>query len=111
MWSTYFAVVWSVYGIVWPLDLLLGTSGVAAIASVLLSYVAKGCELPDAEERLLARVDAIQVPSVASAAERRPRYAPRASPPKGAAGSGSGAGPATAASSSATCAMRTARPR
>jgi len=46
MWSTYFAVIWLVYGIVWPLDLLIGTIGMAALSSILLSYVAISPALP-----------------------------------------------------------------
>ena len=40
MWSVYFAILWSVYGIVWPFDVLLGTIVLAAVSTVLLSYVA-----------------------------------------------------------------------
>ncbi len=46
MWSLYFAILWSIYGIVWPFDLALGTAGLAAISSVLLSYVAISPAVP-----------------------------------------------------------------
>lgn len=46
MWLSYFAIFWIGYGIQWPFDLLLGTAGLAAISSVLLSYVAISPAMP-----------------------------------------------------------------
>ncbi|HET8568002.1 MAG TPA: peroxidase family protein [Candidatus Limnocylindria bacterium] len=46
MWSAYFAITWTIYEIVWPLDLLIGTVGLAALSSVLLSYVAISPSMP-----------------------------------------------------------------
>lgn len=40
LWSTYFLILLLVYGIQWPWDLWLGTTGVAAFSGLLLSYVA-----------------------------------------------------------------------
>lgn len=40
LWSTYFLILHLVYGIQWPLDLWLGTTGVAAFSGLMLSYVA-----------------------------------------------------------------------
>src|SRR5207248_1381502 len=46
MWSVYFAILWTAYGIVWPFDLALGTVGVASITTTLLSYVAISPAVP-----------------------------------------------------------------
>jgi hypothetical protein len=40
LWATYFLVLRAVHGIVWPLDLSIGTTVLAAIMGILLSYVA-----------------------------------------------------------------------
>jgi len=40
LWSTYLVVLTWIYGIVWPFDLWLGTTFLAAISGLLLSYVA-----------------------------------------------------------------------
>src|SRR5438876_7034727 len=40
LWSAYFLIIRLVYGIEWPFDLLLGTTLLAAIEGLLLSYVA-----------------------------------------------------------------------
>ena len=40
MWSVYFAILWTLYEVTWPFDLTLGTIGMAAISTALLSYVA-----------------------------------------------------------------------
>ena len=40
LWSTYILVLTWIYGIVWPVDLWLGTTLLAAISGLLLSYVA-----------------------------------------------------------------------
>jgi len=40
LWSTYILVLTWIYGIVWPFDLWLGTTFLAAISGLLLSYVA-----------------------------------------------------------------------
>lgn len=45
-WSAYFAILWAVYGVVWPLDLTLGTVGLAALSAALLSYVAISPAVP-----------------------------------------------------------------
>src|SRR5207248_8317230 len=46
MWTVYFAILWTAYGIVWPFDLALGTVGVASITTTLLSYVAISPAVP-----------------------------------------------------------------
>ena len=40
LWSTYILVLTSIYGIVWPFDLWLGTTLLASITGLLLSFVA-----------------------------------------------------------------------
>jgi hypothetical protein len=40
LWTAYFLILRFAYGVVWPFDLWLGTTGLAAICGVLLSYVA-----------------------------------------------------------------------
>jgi hypothetical protein len=40
MWSAYFLILSFAYGIRWPFDLWIGTTGIAAISGLLLSYVA-----------------------------------------------------------------------
>jgi hypothetical protein len=40
LWTTYFLVLRAFHGIVWPLDLWIGTTGLAAIMGFLLSFVA-----------------------------------------------------------------------
>ena len=40
MWSAYFLILSVAYGIRWPFDLWIGTTGLAAISGLLLSYVA-----------------------------------------------------------------------
>ena len=40
LWSAYFLIIRLVYGIEWPFDLLLGTTLLAAIEGLLLSYIA-----------------------------------------------------------------------
>lgn len=62
LWSTYLLVLVWIYGIQWPFDLWLGTTFLAAISGLLLSYVAiapvvpapvteGGIPLPEDEER------------------------------------------------------------
>jgi len=40
LWTTYFLILRSVYAIEWPFDLSLGTTLLASISGLLLSYVA-----------------------------------------------------------------------
>ena len=61
MWSAYFAVIWMVYGIVWPMDLLLGAVGVAALSSVLLSYVAISPAVPVSVEEAATASEAAAI--------------------------------------------------
>jgi hypothetical protein len=46
MWSTYFVILRAFYDVAWPFDLWLGTTGLAAISGVLLSYVAISPTIP-----------------------------------------------------------------
>ena len=46
MWLIYFAILWTVYGIMWPVDLILGTVGVATLSGLLLSFVAISPTVP-----------------------------------------------------------------
>ena len=46
MWPAYFAILWIVYGITWPWDLTLGTIGLGALSTALLSYVAISPAVP-----------------------------------------------------------------
>lgn len=74
MWSAYFAILWTVYDVKWPLDLVLGTIGLAAISSVLLSYVAISPAVP------VSVGDGATHPELAAvvAAQREPDRAPAA---------------------------------
>ena len=67
LWSTYILVITWVYGIVWPFDLWLGTTLLAAISGLLLSYVAIAPVvpapvteggLPEVEDERRVRTDA-----------------------------------------------------
>lgn len=40
LWTTYFLILQLVYGIVWPFDLWLGTTCLAGLSGLLLSYIA-----------------------------------------------------------------------
>ncbi len=46
LWATYFLVLRTVHGIVWPLDLAVGSTILAGITGILLSYVAVGPAMP-----------------------------------------------------------------
>ncbi len=48
LWTTYFAVLRLLYGIAWPLDLWLGTTSLAALCGILLSFVAVPPAIPAA---------------------------------------------------------------
>ncbi len=54
LWSSYFVILHSVYGIRWPLDLWLGTTGLAMISGLLLSYVAIPPAIPVQREEASA---------------------------------------------------------
>ena len=45
-WSAYFVILWIAYDITWPFDLWLGTVGLAALTSVVLSTVAIPPSMP-----------------------------------------------------------------
>jgi len=47
LWASYFLILRSVYGIEWPFDLWLGTTALAAISGLLLSYVAISPVVPE----------------------------------------------------------------
>lgn len=46
LWTSYFLILQVVYGIVWPFDLWLGTTLLAGLSGVLLSYVAIAPHVP-----------------------------------------------------------------
>ena len=46
LWATYFLVLRTIHGIVWPFDLWIGTTMLAAITGIFLSFVAVGPATP-----------------------------------------------------------------
>lgn len=67
LWTTYFLILQFVYDIVWPLDLWIGTTMLAALSGVLLSYVAIAPHVPAlADDGTPLRID--DLPDVAAPA-------------------------------------------
>ena len=65
LWTSYFLILQFVYAIVWPFDLWLGTTMLAAFSGVLLSYVAIAPHIPALAD------DGTPLPVESSAESRR----------------------------------------
>src|SRR6266850_822006 len=92
MWSVYFAVLWSVYGIVWPFDVLLGAIILTAVSTILLSYVAIAPATPMSVAETEARVSpavAVPVPTAVTAPVAASQGAPTVVEPAPATAAGS----------------------
>jgi hypothetical protein len=62
LWTAYFVVLRFAHGVVWPFDLWLGTTGLAAICGVLLSFVAIPPAVPISLQNRESRSDLVPRP-------------------------------------------------